>query len=83
MADNTFERFVFTSLPTNEAELNALPEAALDSPYKTAALVLAVLCNYDKDTDGTIAMLNVLKGPEEMSVFEKQFLKDRGFNVRI
>ena len=32
MADNTFERFVFESLPANEAELNALPEASLDSP---------------------------------------------------
>jgi len=77
MSDITTERFVFNALPTNEAELKALPEASLDTPYKTAALVMAVLCNYEKDTDATIAMLNVLKGPEEMSVFEKQFLKDR------
>jgi len=77
MSDINTERFVFNALPTNEAELKALPEASLDTPFKTAALVLAVLCNYEKDTDATIAMLNVLKGPEEMSVFEKQFLKDR------
>ena len=77
MSDNTTERFVFNSLPANEAELQALPESALDTPYKTAALVLAVLCNYDKDADATFAMLNVLKGPEEVSVFEKQFIKDR------
>ena len=77
MADLITERFVFNTLPTNEAELQALPEFALDTPYKTAALVLAVLCNYDKDADATFAMLNVLKGPEEVSVFEKQFIKDR------
>ncbi|MBQ8946696.1 MAG: hypothetical protein IJ058_07790 [Lachnospiraceae bacterium] len=74
---NTTERFVFGSIPTNEAELGKLPESVMDTPYKTAALVMAVLCNYEKDPEATIAMLNVLKGPEEVSNYEKQFLKDR------
>lgn len=77
MNDNTTERFTFETLPANEAELCGLPEFALDTPYKTAALVMAVLCNYEKDPDVTISMLNVLKGPEDVSNLERQFLKDR------
>ena len=41
MADLITERFVFNSLPANETELKALPEFTLDTPYKTAARVLA------------------------------------------
>lgn len=77
MKDNTTEKFVFDALPTNETELRGLPEFTMDTPYKTAALVMAVLCNYEKNPDVTIEMLNVLKGPEEVSNYERQFLKDR------
>ena len=77
MNDNTTERFTFETLPANEAELRGLPEFALDTPYKTSALVMAVLCNYEKDPDVTISMLNVLKGPEDVSNLERQFLRDR------
>ena len=74
---NTSETFSFAALPTTVEELKALPEASLDSPYKTAALALAVLANYDKNVDATVEMLNFLKGPEPVSTFEKQFIKDR------
>ena len=74
---NTSETFSFAKLPTTVDELKALPEATLDSPYKTAALCLAALANYDKDTDKTIEMLDFLKGPEPASTYEKQFIKDR------
>lgn len=69
--------FVFTSLPTNVSELKALPEAVLNSPYKTAALTLAVLCNYANDPDSTFEMLDFLKGPENVSEYEKQFIRER------
>ncbi|MCQ2526903.1 MAG: hypothetical protein MJ130_09070 [Lachnospiraceae bacterium] len=67
----------FNSLPTNIAELQALPEASLDTPFKTAALALAVLCNYEKDPAATVEMMNFLKGPEPMSNYEQGFIKER------
>ena len=74
---NRSERFTFSSLPTSLSELQALPEATLDSPFKTAALTLAVLCRYGEDCDATFEMLDFLKGPENVSAYEKQFIKER------
>ena len=74
---NYTESFTFSSLPTSVAELEAFPEASLDSAFKTAALTLAVLCNYEKDVEATFEMLNFLKGPESVSTYEKQFIRER------
>lgn len=73
---NHTETFTFASLPANVAELQALPESSLDSAFKTTALTLAVLCNYEHNPDATIEMLGFLKGPGEVSGFEKQFIKE-------
>ncbi|MBQ7670354.1 MAG: hypothetical protein IJS45_06510 [Clostridia bacterium] len=69
--------FTFAKLPQNVAELQAMPEAQLKDPYVTAALTAAVLCHYEKNVDETIDMLNFLKGPQPLSTYEKQFLRDR------
>ncbi|MBQ4560939.1 MAG: hypothetical protein IJA55_01250 [Clostridia bacterium] len=69
--------FIFTSLPTNLDELKELPEAVLNSPFKTAALTIAVLCNFEKNPDATFEMLDFLKGPESVSEYEKQFIRER------
>lgn len=74
---NKEEKFTFSALPQNLSELKSLPEACLDSAFKTAALTLAVLCRYGQSCDDTIEMLNFLKGPEEVSGYEKQFYKER------
>jgi len=74
---NQMVTITFNSLPTNLAELQALPEASLDTAYKTTALALAVLCNYEKDPAATIEMMNFLKGPESMSNYEQNFIKER------
>lgn len=74
---NRSERFTFNSLPTSVAELQALPEASLDSAFKTAALTVAVLCNFEKNEAVTFEMLDFLKGPENVSNQEKQFIKER------
>lgn len=73
---NYTETFTFVSLPKCVAELQALPEASLDSAFKTTALTLAALCNYEHNPEATIEMLNFLKGPGEVSGFEKQFIKE-------
>lgn len=74
---NYSESFTFASLPTNLAELQAMPEASLDSAFKTTALTIAVLCSYEKNPDGCIEMLNFLKGPADVSTYEKGFIKER------
>ena len=71
------ETFVFAALPTSLAELQALPEAALDSPYKTAALAIAALWRFEEDEKAVHEMLDFLKGPDTLSNAEKQFLRDR------
>lgn len=74
---NKEEKFTFLSLPQNLDELKALPEASLDSAFKTASLTVAALCRYGQNCGDAIEMLNFLKGPEEVSGYEKQFYKER------
>lgn len=74
---NRSESFTFATLPTNVAEMQALPEASLDSAFKTTALTIVALCRYEQSPDEAIEMLNFLKGPAEVSTYEKQFIKER------
>ena len=76
-AANQSVTFTFSAVPTNVSELKALPEATLDTPFKTVALTLLTLLYYEKDEPAVIEMLNFLKGPEDVSNYERQFLKDR------
>ena len=71
------ETFTFEKLPESVQELQALPEASLDSPFKTAALSLCALCAYGADKAVGIEMLNFLKGPRPLSPAEISFLDDR------
>ena len=74
---NRTESFTFSSLPTSVEELKSLPEASLDSAFKTTALCIAVLCNLEKDANATWEMLDYLKGPESVNEREKAFIKER------
>lgn len=74
---NHSETFTVATLPSTLNELQALPESSLDSAFKTTALTILALCAYEKNVDASIEMLNFLKGPGEVSVYEKQFLRDR------
>ena len=74
---NKREKFVFTALPHSVEELAALPEADLSTPFKTAALTVAALCNWGDSPEKTCEMLDFLKGPRPLSTYEKQFLRDR------
>lgn len=75
--ENRTESFTFTALPNSLAELKAMPEASLDSAFKTTALTIAALCAYEQSPDACIEMLNFLKGPAEVSTYEKGFIKER------
>jgi len=71
------EVFKFDVLPSNVNELNNSPLISLDTPFKTVALTMAVLCNYERNKDETFAMLDVLSGPSPLSPYDRQFLNDR------
>lgn len=71
------ESFTFEKLPSNLEELKALPEASMDTPFKTAALSLCALCVYSKDREAGTEMLNFLRGPRPMSPADIAFLNDR------
>lgn len=71
------QTFVFSAIPETPVQLQSIPEAALTSPFQTAALTALVLCRYEADPAGTVEMLNILKGPQPMSPFQVQFLRDR------
>lgn len=74
---NSKQAFTFASLPKTLEELQALPEASLDSAFKTSALVVATLCNYPKNPEESIKMLNFLKGPESFNPSEQAFVAER------
>lgn len=69
--------FSFSSLPKNLTQLQALPEAALSTPFQAAALTVCALCVYGTDRENGKEMLNFLKGPRPLSNQEISFLNDR------
>ena len=71
------QTFTFSALPESLAELQSLPEAALTSPFQTAALTVCALCAYAAAPQIGLEMLNYLKGPQPLSPMQQQFLRDR------
>ena len=71
------ESFTFAALPESLAEMQVLPEASLDSPFKTAALTVCALCAYAADRNVGTEMLNFLRGPRPLNGFDISFLNDR------
>ena len=74
---STKETFTFAALPESLAQMQALPEATLDNPFKTAALTVCALCAYAADRQIGTEMLNWLRGPRAMNGMDIQFLNDR------
>lgn len=71
------EKFIFTRLPQDASELQAMAEGELKTPYQTAALTVAALCRYGDNPEKAIEMLNYLKGPQPLTKQDSQFLRDR------
>ena len=71
------EMFTFNGIPSDVGQLSALPEAALDSPFKTAALTMLVLLKFESSPEMCFAMLDSLRGPDPMSNFAKSFIRER------
>lgn len=75
--ENRSETFVFSALPESLAQMQALPQADLSTPYKTAALTVCALCAYAADKQVGTDMLNWLRGPRPLGGHEISFLNDR------
>ena len=76
-AGNRSVTFTFRFLPANLSQLRQLPECSLDTPFKAAALAVAALCSFENNPDAVFEMLDFLKGPDSVSPFEKQFIRER------
>ncbi|MBR5220901.1 MAG: hypothetical protein IKV66_07955 [Clostridia bacterium] len=74
---NHTETFTFDALPQTLEALRALPDAKLDTAFKTTALTILALSRYESDPQTAYAMLSWLKGPDDFSTSEKSFLQDR------
>ena len=71
------QTFTFDALPESLAEMKALPEASLKTPFQAAALTVCALCAYAAVPQIGLEMLNFLKGPQPLSTMQTQFLRDR------
>lgn len=71
------ERIVFSKLPETLEAFKALPEAALSTPFDTAALTVVALYLYPSDKELCFQMLDCLRGPRPMNGMDKQFIADR------
>ena len=78
-SSNETVEVVFDKLPETLEEFKALKQAAMATPFDTAALTVLALCFYPKDKDLSIEMLNYLKGPNPLSPMEKQFISSLYF----
>ena len=76
-ASATNRTFTFAALPESLAQMQALPEAALNDPFQTAALTVCALCVYSADKNIGTEMLNWLRGPRPLSGVDISFLNDR------
>ena len=71
------EKVVFRSLPSSVEEFKALPQAALSTPFDTAAMTVLALCFYPQSKELCYEMLDYLRGPRPMNGIDKQFIADR------
>jgi len=70
--------FTYDQLPKTLNDLKKLPGAQdLTDPYAVAALTLAALTRYAASPKDCWEMLNYLKGPDPLSGYQKQFIKER------
>ncbi|NLW28291.1 MAG: hypothetical protein GXY98_00035 [Erysipelothrix sp.] len=74
---NTVWTVTFDKLPTTFDTFKDLPEAVLKEPYHTGALLIASLCLWNTDKDLAIEMINFLKGPQQLSPYDIQFISER------
>ncbi|MBQ9460926.1 MAG: hypothetical protein IJU51_03265 [Clostridia bacterium] len=68
---------VFSSLPETVEQFRELPQAALSTPFDTAALTVLAFCFYPRNKEACLAMVDYLRGPRPLSNYDKSFIADR------
>lgn len=76
MANNS-KTYAFPKVPTSVEELKSLCKSNMTDAFEVAALSVLAFCNYENDVQATIDMINYLKGPEDLSGYDIQFIKER------
>ena len=74
---NKKEKIVFNSLPSTFEEFASLPQAALSTPFDTAAMTVLAFCYYPQNKDLALQMVNYLRGPRPLSGGDISFIADR------
>ena len=74
---NKKEKIVFSSLPSTFEEFASLPQAALSTPFETAAMTVLAFCYYPQNKDLALQMVNFLRGPRPLSGGDISFIADR------
>ena len=74
---NKKEKIVFSSLPSTFEEFASLPQAALSTPFDTAAMTVLAFCYYPQNKDLALQMVNYLRGPRPLSGGDMSFFADR------
>lgn len=74
---NKTEKIVFADLPETMDSFKALPQAALSTPFDTAALTIVALSLYPMDKELSFQMLDYLRGPAQATGRDRQFVTDR------
>ena len=74
---NKKEKIVFNSLPSTFEEFASLPQAALSTPFDTAAMTVLAFCYYPQNKDLALQMVNFLRGPRPLSGGDISFIADR------
>lgn len=74
---NQFWEATFDELPTTLDMLRNLPESNLQEPHYAAALLIPALYLWPTNQSVALDMINFLKGPQGLSTYEIQFIKER------
>ena len=74
---NKKEKIVFKNLPSTLEEFTSLPQAALSTPFDTAAMTVLAFCYYPQNKDLALQMVNYLRGPRPLSGGDISFIADR------
>ncbi|MBQ3150341.1 MAG: hypothetical protein IJB86_03750 [Clostridia bacterium] len=74
---NKKEKIIFSSLPSTFEEFTSLHQAALSTPFDTAAMTVLAFCFYPQNKELSLQMLDYLRGPRPLSPMEKSFIADR------
>lgn len=70
-------QIAFSQIPATLEQFTSLPQAALATPFDTAAMTVLALCVYPENKGLSLQMLEFLRGPRPMNGMEKQQLADR------